>query len=56
MYIDQITVEGIRFNLFYNGDESYHILEGNKPTDLNFKASTQAEALDKFQLIMEAYK
>ena len=56
MYIDQTSQEGVLFNLVYIGNNMYQVLEGNKPTDIRFTASTQAEASSKFQAIMNTYR
>ena len=55
-YIDSIYLEGKYFNLKYAGGGTYQVLEGSRPTDIKFTASTQAEATSKFHAIMNAYR
>ena len=55
-FIDIALIDGKYFNLVYDGSGTYSVLEGNKPTDIKIKASTQAEATSKFHAIMNAYR
>ena len=55
-YIDSINIEGKYYNLKYAGGGTYQVLEGSRPTDIRFSASTQAEAISKFQAIMNSYR
>lgn len=56
MYLDNIYLDGTLYNLVYAGNGSYQVLQGSKPTDIRFTASTQAEARSKFVAIMNSYR
>ena len=56
MYIDTHEIDEIIYNLTYLGNNTYRVLEGNKPTDIIIIENTEANAKERFHNIMEYYK